>query len=40
MNLETLSAAGVLEFAFVGQPMKLRRATGSPIRPIGMALMP
>jgi kynurenine formamidase len=39
MNLEALSAAGVFEIAFVGMPLKLRGATGSPIRPIGMALM-
>jgi kynurenine formamidase len=40
MNLEGLSSAGVFEIAFVGMPLKLRGATGSPIRPIGMALMP
>lgn len=38
MNLEELSAARVFEIAFIGMPIKLRGATGSPIRPIGMAL--
>jgi kynurenine formamidase len=38
LNLEELSAAGVFEIAFIGMPLKLRGATGSPIRPIGMAL--
>jgi kynurenine formamidase len=38
MNLEELSSAEVFELAFIGMPIKLRGATGSPIRPIGMAL--
>lgn len=38
LNLEELSAAGVNELAFIGMPLKLRGAAGSPIRPIGMAL--
>ncbi len=38
LNLEELSAAGVSEIAFIGMPLKLRGATGSPIRPIGLAL--
>jgi kynurenine formamidase len=38
LNLEELSAAGVFEIAFIGMPLKLRGATGSPIRPIGLAL--
>lgn len=38
LNLEELSAAGVFEIAFIGMPIKLRGATGSPIRPIGLAL--
>jgi kynurenine formamidase len=38
LNLEELSAAGVFEMAFIGMPLKLRGATGSPIRPIGLAL--
>lgn len=40
MQLEELSAAGVYEVAFLGTPLKLRGATGSPIRPIAMALTP
>jgi len=38
LNLEEISAAGVFEMAFIGMPLKLRGATGSPIRPIGLAL--
>lgn len=38
LNLEELAAAGVHELAFLGMPIKLRGATGSPIRPIGLAL--
>ena len=38
LNLQELSAAEVFEIAFIAMPMKLRGATGSPIRPIGMAL--
>jgi kynurenine formamidase len=38
LNLEELSVAGVFEIAFIGMPLKLRGATGSPIRPIGLAL--
>jgi kynurenine formamidase len=38
LNLEELSAAAVFEIAFIGMPLKLRGATGSPIRPIGLAL--
>jgi len=38
LNLEELSAAGVSEIAFIGMPLRLRGATGSPIRPIGLAL--
>jgi len=38
LNLEELSAAGVFELAFIAMPLKLRGATGSPIRPIAMAL--
>ena len=33
LNLEELSAAGVKEFLFAAAPMKLRGATGAPIRP-------
>jgi kynurenine formamidase len=36
--LEELAAAAVYEFAFVGACLKLRGATGSPIRPIALPL--
>ncbi len=36
LNLETLAAAGHRRFAFVGIPLKLRGATGSPIRPLAL----
>jgi len=36
MNLETLSAANVHVFAFVGIPLKFQGATGSPIRPLAL----
>jgi kynurenine formamidase len=36
LNLETLAAAGHRRFAFVGVPLKLRGATGSPIRPLAL----
>jgi len=37
LNLEELAAAGVREFAFVCLPLKMRGATGSPVRPIAIA---
>ncbi len=37
LNLEELAAANVHEFAFVCLPLKMRGATGSPIRPIAIA---
>ncbi len=37
LNLESLAADRVYEFLFVGIPMKIRGATGSPIRPIALA---
>lgn len=37
LNLEELAAAKVYEFAFVCLPMKMRGATGSPVRPIALA---
>lgn len=37
LNLEELAAAGVYEFAFVCLPLKMRGATGSPVRPIALA---
>jgi kynurenine formamidase len=38
LNLETLAAAGVREFLFIALPLKLRGATGSPIRPVAVAV--
>jgi kynurenine formamidase len=40
LNLEELSHDGVYEFAFVGAPIRLRGATGSPIRPLAFPLRP
>ena len=37
LNLEELAAARVREFAFVCLPLKMRGATGSPVRPIALA---
>jgi kynurenine formamidase len=37
LNLEELAAAAVHEFAFVCLPLKMRGATGSPVRPIAIA---
>ena len=37
LNLEELAAAGVYEFVFVCLPLKMRGATGSPVRPIAIA---
>ncbi len=37
LNLEELAAADVHEFAFVCLPLKMRGATGSPVRPIAIA---
>ncbi len=37
LNLEDLVAANVREFAFVCLPLKMRGATGSPVRPIAIA---
>ncbi len=37
LNLEELASAKVFEFAFVCLPMKMRGATGSPVRPIALA---
>src|SRR6266478_9892905 len=37
LNLEELAAAGAHEFAFVCLPLKMRGATGSPVRPIALA---
>jgi kynurenine formamidase len=37
LNLEELAAAKVYEFGFVCLPLKMRGATGSPVRPIAVA---
>jgi kynurenine formamidase len=37
LNLEELAAAKVHEFAFICLPLKMRGATGSPVRPIAIA---
>jgi len=37
LNLEQLASAKVHEFAFVCLPLKMRGATGSPVRPIAIA---
>jgi kynurenine formamidase len=37
LNLEELAAAGIHEFVFVCLPLKMRGATGSPVRPIAIA---
>jgi kynurenine formamidase len=36
LNLEELAADGVGEFLFVGVPMKIRGATGAPVRPLAL----
>jgi kynurenine formamidase len=36
LNLDALAAAGHREFVFIGIPLKLQGATGSPIRPIAL----
>lgn len=36
LNLEKLAADSVYEFAFVASPLKIRGATGSPIRPFAL----
>jgi len=38
LNLEELAAAGVYEFLFIAAPLKIRGATGSPIRPLAVAV--
>jgi kynurenine formamidase len=37
LNLEELATAGIYEFGFVCLPLKMRGATGSPVRPIAIA---
>ena len=36
LNLEELAAARVYEFLFVAAPLKIRGATGAPIRPLAI----
>jgi len=36
LNLEELAAAHVSEFLFVGAPLKIRGATGAPLRPLAL----
>ncbi len=36
LNLEQLAAERVYEFVFVASPLKIRGATGSPIRPFAL----
>ena len=36
LNLEDLARDGVVEFVFVAAPLKIRGATGSPVRPVAI----
>jgi kynurenine formamidase len=36
LNLEELASAGVSEFFFIGAPLKIRGATGAPLRPLAL----
>jgi kynurenine formamidase len=36
LNLEELAAAGASEFVFIGAPLKIRGATGAPLRPLAL----
>jgi len=36
LNLEELASAGIDEFTFIGIPMKIRGATGAPVRPLAL----
>jgi len=36
LNLEELASAGVAEFLFIALPLKIRGATGSPVRPVAV----
>jgi kynurenine formamidase len=38
VNYEELAAEGIWQFAFLGFPLKLRGATGSPLRPVAVPL--
>jgi kynurenine formamidase len=37
LNLEDLSRDRIHEFVFIAAPLKIRGATGSPIRPLALA---
>jgi kynurenine formamidase len=37
LNLEELATAGVSTFLFVAAPLKVRGATGAPVRPLALA---
>lgn len=39
LDLETLSTEGVSEFVFAASPLRIRGATGSPIRPVALTLL-
>ena len=36
LNLEEIAAAGIREFLFVAAPLKIRGATGAPLRPLAL----
>ncbi len=38
VDLEALAADGVYQFAFIGTPLKLRGATGAPMRPVAIPI--
>ena len=38
LNLEEIAAAGLREFLLVAAPLKIRGATGAPMRPVALAL--
>ncbi|OBG87382.1 cyclase [Mycobacterium sp. E802] len=40
VDCETLAGEGLYEFAFIGACMKVRGATGAPMRPLAMPLLP
>jgi kynurenine formamidase len=39
LNLEDIAAARVYEFLFIALPLKIRGATGSPVRPVAVAFV-
>ena len=40
VDMEELAAERIGEFAFMGFPLKLRGATGAPLRPVAIPLRP